>query len=436
MIPETPLGWSRITLGEIGSFNTSSVDKLIDQNQQIIPLVNYLDVFKNTHLDSLFPYSLTSVTPSKLEKFSLRRGDILFTPSSETYDEIGYSAVITEDFEAVHSYHTVRLRPSGDFPLDIRFSGYFLNAEYVLNQFSKLASGATRKTLKLSDFSNTEVLIPDSLIEQRNIAKILDSAMNRIANLSRLINKLEMMREGMLEDLLTLGVRDDGSLRDPEIDEFQETEIGRIPHEWTISKVSEISQSNVGIVVTPAKYYTDFGVITLRGTNIKDGGIDLSNVKYMGMESHEKNLSSALCPGDVVVVRSGQPGLSAVIPESIPISNCVDLLICRVNEDINAFYLSYYINSIAKRRVSAGSHGSVQQHFNLGKLRDLIIAHPVDTEEQNRIVNSVRAIENQINAKMKLIEKLNNIKTGLQNDLLTGAHIISNEMITQMEAMA
>ncbi|MDC0056350.1 restriction endonuclease subunit S, partial [Deltaproteobacteria bacterium] len=65
----------------------------------------------------------------------------------------------------------------------------------------------------------------------------------------------------MLEDLLSLGVREDGSLRDPEVDEFQETERGRIPVSWTISRIDELSQSNVGIVVTPAKYYTNSGIL-------------------------------------------------------------------------------------------------------------------------------------------------------------------------------
>jgi type I restriction enzyme S subunit len=102
----------------------------------------------------------------------VRKGDIFFTPSSETPDDIGHSAVIMDDLEnTVYSYHLMRLRLESDF--DLKFRGYFCNTNLVLKQFSKLSKGVTRFTLSKEDFMRVEVILPNDSDEQKEIANII-----------------------------------------------------------------------------------------------------------------------------------------------------------------------------------------------------------------------------------------------------------------------
>ncbi|WP_103633048.1 restriction endonuclease subunit S [Campylobacter concisus] len=103
--------WEETKLGNIGVFKTSSVDKIIQKDECIVNLVNYMDVYRNTHINSNLKLSQTSASNREIENLSLAKGDVLFTPSSETPDDIGHSAVILSDMpNTLFSYHLVRFR--------------------------------------------------------------------------------------------------------------------------------------------------------------------------------------------------------------------------------------------------------------------------------------------------------------------------------------
>ena len=93
--------WEEKRLGEVGEFSTSSVDKLYIQGEKEVRLVNYMNVYKHEdiNLENSMNYPIVTAKESQLISANLKYGDILFTPSSETPDDIGHSAVIFEDLE-------------------------------------------------------------------------------------------------------------------------------------------------------------------------------------------------------------------------------------------------------------------------------------------------------------------------------------------------
>ncbi|PJE45019.1 MAG: hypothetical protein CUR32_01335 [Flavobacterium sp.] len=174
-----PNGWKIKKISELGKLNTSSVDKKIVENDKMINLVNYMDVYSSMdkRIDSSIDFMRVTANENQLIKNQLKKGDVLFTPSSETTDDIGHSAVVFEDLEdTLYSYHLVRL--SFEDNIDLNFKRFIFNNPLVLNNFSKLSKGVTRMTLSLEDFNNTQVRIP-SILEQQEIAeklsKILDN---------------------------------------------------------------------------------------------------------------------------------------------------------------------------------------------------------------------------------------------------------------------
>jgi len=178
-----PDGWERLTISDLGVVSTSSVDKKQRPKEKTVSLINYMDVYTSKTKKITSDIELMQVTaPDKQIKGNqVNIGDILFTPSSETKDDIGHSAVVYEDLpNTLYSYHLVRLRFNREIDLD--FKRYLFNNPSTLAYFTKRAQGITRMTLSLDDFNETPVLLPP-LSEQRQIAlklSSIDSAIERI----------------------------------------------------------------------------------------------------------------------------------------------------------------------------------------------------------------------------------------------------------------
>lgn len=199
--------WKECELGELGQFRTSSVDKKLVDGQQRVRLVNYMDVYNNQRIYSGMPLMEVTAKDSQLHSSSLRRGDILFTPSSETPDDIGHSAVVVEDMvNTLFSYHVMRFRPHDD-TLVLDFRAYVFNNESILKQFSAKATGSTRYTLSASDFGDTLVSFPTDKSEQQAIARTLMACDSEIESMTNQLNHLTTQKRGLMQQLLTGAVR-------------------------------------------------------------------------------------------------------------------------------------------------------------------------------------------------------------------------------------
>src|SRR3954469_19329308 len=90
------------------------------------------------------------------------------------------------------------------------------------------------------------------------------------------------------------------------------------------------------------------------------------SVVYVDRKFHGELAKSQLRPGDVAIVRTGYPGTAAVIPESLTLSNCADLVIVRVGEQLDPQYVAAFFNSsYGKKLVSGNLNGAAQKHFNV-----------------------------------------------------------------------
>lgn len=128
----------------------------------------------------------------------------------------------------------------------------------------------------------------------------------------------------------------------------------------------------VGYVGSMTKEYQAEGIPFLRSLNIKPYKIDYTKMKYISKKFHEKIKKSLLSPGDVVIVRTGNPGTSAVIPNDLPEANCSDLVIIHPGKNVDPHYLVYYLNSsFGRNKIYGRLVGSVQNHFNVAEAKKL-----------------------------------------------------------------
>ena len=185
-IGEIPEHWEFDKLGWQGIFSASGIDKKTVKGEPLVKMINYTDIYGNENLtlSANRKYMIVSCPETKKEIHQVKIGDLIFTPSSETIDEIGLSALVIEELQdTVYSYHVIRLQFTKDF--DIKFRKYLCNNNFVLNQFSKEAKGTTRQIIGRDVFKNIRVVIPPKP-EQTAIADYLD---RKTAEIDELITK-------------------------------------------------------------------------------------------------------------------------------------------------------------------------------------------------------------------------------------------------------
>lgn len=280
--------------------------------------------------------------------------------------------------------HIHVLRPRN---VDPSFLRHALNCA----DYGRYITGSTRDKLTQDDMLAIVISFPP-LDEQRRIAAFLDAETARIDGLAaarqRMRDLLELKLERMVEQILGL----DSSPR-------------MVPLKYVVQSVS------VGIVITPASWYVDDGGIpALRGLNIQPGCIDSSDMVQISQVGHVENMKSRLSSGDVVVVRTGQAGAAAIVPEELDGCNCIDLLIIRPGALTSSSFLAYYVNSYyVQDRISEHSVGSIQSHFNVGSMKklDFPVLERVEQERRvaalDEVVGDLDLLDSQLESQVAIL---------------------------------
>lgn len=165
--------------------------------------------------------------------------------------------------------------------------------------------------------------------------------------------------------------------------------------------LSDIADLTVGFVGTTAKYYVDKGIRFLRSMNVEPFKINFNDEKFISKEFNEQIKKSELHEGDVVIVRTGKPGACAVVPQHPGTWNCSDLVIIHPDQDkVDSTYLAAFIN-LASGVIHANLVGAVQQHFNVGSAKKMIIDLP-----PMEIQRKISRIIDTLNGKLHLLEAL------------------------------
>ena len=150
---------------------------------------------------------------------------------------------------------------------------------------------------------------------------------------------------------------------------------------YEVCRIGDIADVFVGVVVKPKQYYTDDhanGIKAFRSLNVGEMQVRDDDWVYFSKEGNKKAKKTQLHAGDVLVVRSGYPGTSCVVPLLYEGCNAVDLIIARSNSNnVLPEYIAAFNNgSHMKSLIDQMSVGSAQKHFNIGFYRNVEIPLP------------------------------------------------------------
>lgn len=180
--------WKKVKLGELYTVH-NGLSKSKDFFGSGYPFLTFSNVFNNWFLPDKLD-ALVESTDKDRESFSIHKGDVFITRTSETMDELGMSSVALKDYpNATFNGFTKRLRPKSDDILP-EYIGYYLRSKKFRNKFLAFSSMTTRASLANSDLLNMEVEVPEKNV-QRNIANILLRYDSLIENYQKQIKLLE-----------------------------------------------------------------------------------------------------------------------------------------------------------------------------------------------------------------------------------------------------
>lgn len=199
--------WKNVRLCDIGKITSAGVDKKIIEGEKKVRLLNYMDVYRNTFVTDGTLSMIVSASDKKIKNCNLNKGDIFFTPSSETRDDIAHSAVVVEDIkDSVYSYHIIRLRLTQN--MNLFFSGYIFDTDAFYKQAYRLCEGSGQRYVLSQDyFRNMCIYMPSDINEQKAIADVLMAADAEIDLLQQKLQAIAEQKQGLMQQLLTGKIR-------------------------------------------------------------------------------------------------------------------------------------------------------------------------------------------------------------------------------------
>ena len=299
----------------------------------------------------------------------------------------------------------------------------------ILSALEKEKVGTSIPYIKLGHLTNFPIFLPKSTKLQNKIAGILLVIDQAIEQTEALIEKYQQIKAGLMHDLFTRGIGEDGKLR-PSREQapalYQQTPIGWIPQNWSIRPLVELSEICSGVTlgskITPDQ---TINVPYLRVANVQDGYIDLSDVKEVLV--NKKTFQSLLLQkGDVLMNEGGdfdKLGRGAVWQGEI--EPCIHQNhVFRVRTDgqvLRHSFLAYWSQSTYGKKyfVLSSKQSTNLASINSTQLKKFPIAFP-SVYEQEEIEKRVNAINEKISSLERAQIKLGHQKAGLMHDLLTG----------------
>lgn len=407
-----------ILLGDLGTFARGQGGTKKDARLSGVPCVRYGELY--TAHDIRIRRFVSFVDPAVAARYTpLRSGDIVFAASGETHAEIGQGAVFLGSEPAVAGGDTLIFTPKpGADPV---FLSYSANTAEAARLKARLGQGSSVIHIGAKHLQAVPVWLPPHP-EQRQIAEILDNVDQSIRKTEEIIAKLEQVKQGLLHDLLTRGIDDNGELRDPDRHPFKSSSLGRIPKAWDVGPAAAwCDRLTVGVVNSATHAYVEEGVPFIRSQNVKPNRIVVDDVLHVTKAFNNQQSNSILRAGDVVIVRTGYPGTAAVVPRRLEGSNCFSLVIASPRAaELEPHFLAQYLNSPAcKAEIRRMHFGSAQHNFNVGQIRRLAMPFP-PIEEQRLIVHTISAHEARVELEEAQLAKLRVLRLGLMEDLLTG----------------
>jgi len=408
-----------------GSFESLRLNVKYYYEENYARLIRLTDLRKGLKNDGVY---VDSAGYEYLKKSSLQENDLLLANVGEYTGFVCLMPELEQHSTLAPNMFLIRFEPF----IDSKFMYYLMSGDAFTNAVDCISASSATKLLNKTNLRKMVIHFPE-LPKQQKIASVLSTVDNLIEQNQNLIDKYTSVEKGMMADLFSRGIdlsgtadtnKNYGQLR-PSFDDapelYQETELGRVPKEWDVEKLENLTTKIIdGTHHTPT--YTDRGIPFLRVTDVQTKEINLEKVKFVSEKEHEQLIKRCNPEvGDILYSKNGTIGIPKIVNWDWDFSVFVSLcLIKPAHEKINNQYLGLILTSdVVWTQIRIRAKQGTVTNLHLEEIREFQIPLP-NSEEQTEIVTRSKALQNRIDNEKESLDKYKLIKKGLMQDLLTG----------------
>lgn len=295
---------------------------------------------------------------------------------------------------------------------------------WVLNNKNKLlkqSSGSTFLELSTKSFKSLDVILPP-IFEQKKIAQILSVVDDKIEVIDKQIIEIQKLKKGLMQQLLINGIGHK---------EFKDSSLGKIPKEWEVVPIYELRNKNdrYGFTGGPfgsdlkSEHYTKTGVKIIQLQNIGEGKFIDKGIAYTSINKADELHSCNIFPNEIILAKMAPVARCCKVPSTddryVMCSDGIRLSIDTSKYD-NEFVFQALNSKYFRDEAESKSTGTTRARIGLKELKLIPILIPKDIEEQKKIANILRTVDEK--SEVLHEKKLNyqELKQGLMQQLLTG----------------
>jgi type I restriction enzyme S subunit len=286
----------------------------------------------------------------------------------------------------------------------------FYCLKHIAKKFDSISAGSIFKAIRKNDLDQLELSLPP-LPEQKKIAEILSTVDQAIEKVDEAIEKTQKLKKGLMQELLTKGLGHK---------EFKDTEIGKIPKDREVKQLDDVitlCQYGLSMKMSQKGQYP-----IVKMDDIVNGHVVADKVKYVDLDKRTFD-NFRLEKGDILFNRTnsyelvGRTGIFLLDGDYVFASYLIRL---RPDYEVtNPFYLTNYLIFSGEKLRQLASRAVHQANINATTLKKIKIPLP-PLAEQQKITEILSTVDNRLELLRKRKERLERVKKGLMEDLLTG----------------
>jgi type I restriction enzyme, S subunit len=362
------------------------------------------------HLDSDSLHIKRKGTPTDVdgEKLLVRKGDIIFGKRRAYQRKVGIA-----DFDGICSAHAMVLRPIEDTIIKELFP-FFMQSDQFMNRALQISVGSLSPTINWKTLVKQEFTIPVKG-EQKKIASLLWEAENCIMKNERFIEEAERAKNVLIRELFSKGI---GHTK------FKNTEIGKIPEEWTVQPLNIVCDR-----ITDGSHYSpknveisEYKIATI--VNIHHSKFDLNSCKNITKDEYEKLVKNGCKPNlnDILFSKDGTVGLCFVYKQDTNLVVLSSIAIISPKHDIlDSEFCAYALKSdLIMSRIIGRKTGTAIRRIVLKALKTIKIPVPENMKEQQKIASILTQCDNTISNAQTNLTAMKALKVKLVNQFFSG----------------
>lgn len=400
-----PDGWRKVLLGEVCEIDWGNTSLT-----KVIYTISGFPVYSATGQDGFTDFYENEGKAIILSAIGSYAGKVFFASGKWTAIK-----------------NTIVIKAKKNVEVDIRYIFYDVKRK---NYWT--LSGSGQPFITLTSALNQIIYLP-SIHEQRKIAEILETVDNAIEKTDKIIEKYKRIKQGLMQDLLTRGIDENGNIRREKTHRFKDSPLGRIPEEWEIGYIADFAIINPKTKINPKEFYPF----------IEMDAIPIMGKKYAYLNFRQgKEAGSKFKKGDIIIARitpCAENGKALLIPNDIDYGiGSTEFIVFRAKENVYNCFLFYLIISDKVRSIAIGLMEGTSGRQRIPKYvfeKVITSSIPKSESEQKRIAEILSQIDHVIEKEEQYKQKLEHIKQGLMADLLTGKvrvnHLINGEDYVQ-----